>query len=85
MANKRTKGRKLQAAIVEKDWLNELAKTLHVGPAPTGWYTISQICRRLKMGRTAVRNLLDQRKARTQQFYQITTDNRRVLLTHYKI
>lgn len=85
MADKRTKGRKFQAASVGKDWLTELAETLNVGPAPAGWYTISQIAEKLKIGRTAVRSLLNVRKATAHRYYQVTSDGRRVLLTHYKL
>lgn len=85
MADKRIKGRKLQAASVGKDWLTELAETLNIRPAPAGWYTITQIAEKLKIGRTAVRTLLNNRKATAHRYYQVTSDGRKVLLTHYKL
>jgi hypothetical protein len=85
MADKRTKGRKLQAAGVKKDWLTELAQTLNLKPAPAGWYTITQISERLGVGRAAVRTILNERKASAQRFYQVTSDGRKVLLTHYQL
>ena len=85
MADKRVKGRKLQGAGVKKDWLTELAQTLNIRPAPAGWYTITQIADRLGIGRTAVRTILSERKASAQRFYQVTSDGRRVLLTHYQL
>jgi len=85
MADKRTKGRKLQTASLEKDWLTELAETMNIGPAPAGWYTITEIAEKLKIGRTAVRTLLNERKATAHRYYQVTSDGRRVLLTHYKL
>ena len=85
MAHKRIKGRKLQAASVKRDWLTELAQTLNIRPAPAGWYTITQIADRLGIGRTAVRTLLSERKASAQRFYQVTSDGRKVLLTHYQL
>ena len=85
MADKRNKGRKLQAAGVEGDWLSELAKTLAVKPVPPGWYTIQQIADRLGIGRTAARNLLNKQKAKSNRFYQVTSDGRRILLTHYQL
>ena len=85
MADKRVKGRKLQNAGVEKDWLTELAQTLNIRPAPAGWYTIPQIADRLGIGRTAVRTILSERKASAQRFYHVTSDGRKVLLTHYQL
>ena len=85
MADKRNKGRKLPAPRVKGDWLTELAKTLAVKPAPPGWYTITDISQKLGMGRTATRTLLNKQKAMTERFYQVTSDGRRVLLTHYKL
>lgn len=85
MADKRTKGQKLQTASLEKDWLTELAETINIGPAPAGWYTITEIAEKLKIGRTAVRTLLNERKATAHRYYQVTSDGRRVLLTHYKL
>ena len=85
MADKRTKGRELQDASVEKDWLTELAETLAIKPAPPGWYTITDISQRLGMGRSATRTLLNKQKALTERYYQVTPDGRRVLLTHYKL
>jgi hypothetical protein len=85
MADKRTKGRKLQAAPVEGDWLSELVNNLEVKPAPSGWYTLTQVAERLKIGRTASRNILAQKKALKQKFYHKTIDGRIVLTTHYKL
>jgi predicted DNA-binding ArsR family transcriptional regulator len=85
MADKRNKGRDIQAAGIESDWLTELAKTLAVKPAPPGWYTITDISQKLGMGRTATRTLLNKQKAMVERFYQVTSDGRRVLLTHYKL
>lgn len=85
MANKRTKGRDIQAAPVEGDWLSELVNNLEVKPAPPGWYTLTQVAERLKIGRTASRNILAQKKALKQKFYHKTIDGRIVLTTHYKL
>jgi hypothetical protein len=85
MADKRTKGRKLQAAPVEGDWLSQLAENLELKPAPPGWYTLSQIAQRLGIGRTATRNILAQKKAVRQKFYHKTTDGRIVPTVHYKL
>lgn len=85
MANKRTKGRKLQAPAVKGDWLSELVTNLELKPAPPGWYTLTQVAERLKIGRTASRNILAQKKALKQKFYHKTIDGRIVLTTHYKL
>ena len=85
MADKRNKRRDIQAPSVEGDWLTKLVETLAVKPAPPGWYTITEISERLGMGRTATRTLLNKQKAMTERFYQVTSDGRRVLLTHYKL
>ena len=85
MADKRNKGRELQDASVEKDWLSELAETLAIKPAPPGWYTISQIAEKLNIGRTAVRTILKDRSATAKKFYQVTSDGRTVSLLHYKL
>jgi len=85
MADKRTKGRKLQAAPVEGDWLSQLAQNLEIQPAPPGWYTLSQITQRLGIGRTATRNILAQKKAVQQKFYHKTSDGRIFPTVHYKL
>ena len=85
MADKRTKGRKLQAAPVEGDWLSELVNNLEVKPAPPGWYTLTEVAQRLKIGRAATRNILAQKKATKQKFYHRTTDGRIVPTMHYKL
>ena len=85
MADKRTKGRKLQAAPVKEDWLSKLVDNLEVKFAPAGWYTLTEVAQRLKIGRTATRNILNQKKAARQKFYHRTIDGRIVATTHYKL
>lgn len=85
MANKRTKRRDVQAPTVKGDWLTQLVTNLELKPAPPGWYTLTQVAERLKIGRTASRNILVQKKAQKQKFYHKTIDGRIVLTTHYKL
>jgi hypothetical protein len=85
MAHKRTKGRKLQAAPVEGDWLSQLAENLELQPAPPGWYTLTQVAQYLKIGRTATRRILAEKKAARQKFYHKTIDGRIVPTMHYKL
>jgi hypothetical protein len=85
MADKRNKGRKFPAPSVEGDWLTQLAENIEVKFAPPGWYTLTQIAQRLKIGRTATRNILVQKKAVKQKFYHKTPDGRTVSTTHYKL
>lgn len=85
MADKRTKGRELQAAGVEEDWLSQLAENLELKPAPPGWYTLSEVAQRLNIGRTATLNILTQRNAAKHRFYHKTPDGRTVPTTHYKL
>lgn len=85
MANKRTKGRDVQAPAVKGDWLTQLVTNLELKPAPPGWYTLTQVAERLKIGRTASRNILVQKKALKRKFYHKTIDGRIVLTTHYKL
>ena len=85
MADKRTKGRKLQAAPVKEDWLSQLAENIKVQFAPSGWYTLAQISQRLKIGRTATLSILTQKKAAKQKFLYKTPDGRTSLTAHYKL
>lgn len=85
MADKRTKGRDIQAASVSNDWLTQLAQNLELQPAPSGWYTLSEVAVRLRIGRTAARTILAQRKAKKQKFYHKTVDGRMIPTTHYKL
>jgi len=85
MADKRTKGRKLQVAPVKKDWLTQLAANVNAKFAPSGWYTLSEIAIKLKIGRTATRTLLAIKKADKQKFYHRTSDGRIILTPHYKL
>jgi hypothetical protein len=85
MADKRIKGRKLQAAIVEGDWLSQLAENIKVQFAPPGWYTLAQVSQRLKIGRTATLNILTQKEAAKQKFLYKTPDGRTAFTTHYKL
>ena len=85
MADKRTKGRNLQAAPVEVDWLTQLAKNLELQPAPPGWYTLTQVTQYLKIGRTATKRILAEKKAARQKFYHKTTDGRSIPTVHYKL
>lgn len=85
MANKRTKGRDVQAPAVKGDWLTQLADNLELKPAPPGWYTLTQVAQYLKIGRTATRRILAEKKAVRQKFYHKTTDGRIVPTVHYKL
>jgi hypothetical protein len=85
MADKRTKGRKLQAAPVKGDWLTQLAANVSAKLAPPGWYTLSEIAIKLKIGRTAARTLLIVNKADKQKLYHRTSDGRIILTPHYKL
>jgi hypothetical protein len=85
MANKRIKGRKLQTPAVKGDWLTQLAENLELQPAPPGWYTLSQIAQHLKIGRTATKRILLEKKAMRQKFYHKTQDGRIIPTVHYKL
>lgn len=85
MADKRTKGRDVQTPVVKGDWLTQLAENLELHLAPPGWYTLSQIAQHLKIGRTATKRILLEKKAMRQKFYHKTTDGRIVPTLHYKL
>jgi len=85
MADKRTKRRKLQDATVKEDWLSQLAANVKNKFAPPGWYTLSEIAIKLKIGRTAARTLLVLKKADKQKLYHRTCDGRTILTSHYKL
>ena len=85
MVNKRTKGRELQAAPVEVDWLSQLAINIKMEFAPPGWYTLNQVAERLGVGRTAAKSILAHKKAAQQKFCCKLTDGRNFYVMHYKI
>lgn len=85
MADKRTKGRKLQAARVEADWLSQLASSIKMEFAPPGWYTLNQVAERLGVGRTAAKSILAHKKALQQKFCCKLSDGRSFYTMHYKL
>ena len=85
MADKRNKGRGIQAACVEGDWLSKLAQEFDIKPAPEGWYTLAQIIQKLGIGRTATQAILAERNAQKARYYRVTPDGRKVLQVHYKL
>jgi|LakMenE01Jun11ns_1017448.scaffolds.fasta_scaffold5969132_1 hypothetical protein len=85
MADKRNKGRKLQAAGVEADWLSQLANNMKMEFAPPGWYTLNQVAERLGIGRTAAKSILAHKKALKQKFCCKLSDGRNFYTMHYKL
>ena len=83
MAGKRDKNRDIQAAGV--NWLDQLAQELNVPFAPAGWYTITQIAKRIGRGDPYTRRLMQQKDIPCKQFKCKTSDGKVILSNHYKL
>lgn len=66
MADKRIKGRNIQAPTV--DWLSKLSQELKVNDVPDGWYTSPEIAERLGVSLNTSLRMVKSGKFESQKF-----------------
>jgi hypothetical protein len=85
MAGKRNKRSKLPASGVSESLIAALKKELQGETAPDGWYTVSQIANMLGISFEAAGRLGKRKRWESKQYTTVTTDNKRLLVRHYKM
>jgi hypothetical protein len=84
MAGKRDKITRLQTSGLES-LITALKRELEGETAPEGWYTTAEIAKMLGIGFEVARRLAARKKWDAKQFTTQTSDNKKLLVRHYKM
>jgi hypothetical protein len=85
MAGKRDKSTRLSTPGVSESLIAALKRELEGETAPEGWYTVSQIANMLGISFEAAGRLGKRKRWESKQYTTVTTDNKRLLVRHYKM